>query len=188
MKKIDLIGRAFGDLVVLSTFSSFGKFKCTWCHCKCICGKKKNIRAASLKRGDTKSCGCIKQRQRNHLWKGCGEMSHAYWTSVKGNAAQRGLDFSISIQEAWNVFLSQGRKCVFTNENLVFTSNYCHCKKKQTASLDRINSSMGYTLKNIRWIHKSINLMKMQLDDEEFIHLCKKVTEANLPILEAGKR
>lgn len=46
-----------------------------------------------------------------------------------------------------------------------------------TASLDRIDSTKGYTLDNIQWVHKHINVMKMDLDQEYFIKLCKLVTK-----------
>ena len=47
----------------------------------------------------------------------------------------------------------------------------------QTASVDRINSDLGYTLDNIRWVHKQINWMKIDLSDEDFIYFCKKVAK-----------
>ena len=44
-----------------------------------------------------------------------------------------------------------------------------------TASLDRIDSSKGYTKDNVQWVHKDINYIKRDLSDSEFITLCKKV-------------
>jgi hypothetical protein len=48
-----------------------------------------------------------------------------------------------------------------------------------TASLDRIDSSKGYTLGNIQWVHKWVNLMKQDMTDQEFIEWCKTITNFN---------
>ena len=46
---------------------------------------------------------------------------------------------------------------------------------KSTASLDRIDSSKGYTIDNIQWLHKDINKMKWDFSQEKFLELCKKI-------------
>ena len=38
----------------------------------------------------------------------------------------------------------------------------------KTASLDRIDSSKGYTEDNIQWVHKDVNQMKMDLPEQRF--------------------
>ncbi len=48
-----------------------------------------------------------------------------------------------------------------------------------TASLDRIDSTKGYTLDNIQWIHKDLNKMKMNFANDYFIKTCKLVAENN---------
>ena len=37
--------------------------------------------------------------------------------------------------------------------------------------------SKGYHLNNIQWVHKDINFMKGNLNNEYFIELCKKVAQ-----------
>lgn len=44
-----------------------------------------------------------------------------------------------------------------------------------TASLDRIDSTKGYVKGNVQWVHKDINRMKQDIDDETFIALCNEV-------------
>jgi len=46
---------------------------------------------------------------------------------------------------------------------------------KSTASLDRIDSNHGYINKNVQWIHKSINKMKMDMKEARFIELCTAI-------------
>lgn len=51
----DLAGKVFGKLTAIE-YTGSKKWKC-----KCECGKEVTTRAASLKNGTTKSCGCIKK-------------------------------------------------------------------------------------------------------------------------------
>lgn len=51
--------------------------------------------------------------------------------------------------------------------------------KSVTASLDRIDSSKGYIINNIQWVHKNINKMKNKLSNNEFIQMCQDVSEYN---------
>lgn len=44
-----------------------------------------------------------------------------------------------------------------------------------TASLDRIDSSKGYIKGNVRWIHKTVNKMRRDMDDVTFITLISDV-------------
>ena len=48
-----------------------------------------------------------------------------------------------------------------------------------TASLDRIDSDGAYTIDNVQWIHKDINVMKNSFSEEYFMYLCKLVCGIN---------
>ena len=50
-------------------------------------------------------------------------------------------------------------------------------KKERTASLDRIDSKLGYILGNIQWVHKQINEMKMDLAEVDFLRWVKIIAE-----------
>jgi len=45
----------------------------------------------------------------------------------------------------------------------------------RTASLDRIDSSKGYTPDNTQWLHKRVNKSKMEFDQKDFITMCRAV-------------
>lgn len=117
-------------------------------------------------------------KSRNANWTGCGEISGAYWYGIQFRANRRKLDFDITINYAWELFVKQDGKCAISGLPIQFwEKNSSNAdKKKQTASLDRIDSSKGYVVGNIQWVHKSINTIKMDLNQEEFIELCKIVT------------
>jgi hypothetical protein len=68
----------------------------------------------------------------------------------------------------YDIFQTQLGKCKLTNRPISFSDN--------TASLDRINSSNGYTPKNVMWVHKDINIMKNGYDLGYFVSMCKCVS------------
>ena len=45
------------------------------------------------------------------------------------------------------------------------------------ASLDRIDSSLGYITGNVQWVDGKVNLAKRAMSDEEFIEMCKRVVK-----------
>jgi hypothetical protein len=82
----------------------------------------------------------------------------------------RSIEFSVSLEEAWELFVNQNERCALSDLPIKFGLH-----NHQTASLDRIDSSLGYTLGNVQWVHKHINYMKWKLSEKEFIELCGKV-------------
>lgn len=143
--------------------------------CLCECGRRcvKSIESIYQKR-KTLSCGCsvyqYKKGNKSYKWKGFGEISSKFWYREKANAIRRNIDFSITIEEAWNKFVQQNRRCSFSNEILHFPRDSF---SNGTASLDRIDPLGSYTVENTRWIHKDINNMKWDLTDKEFFLYCK---------------
>ncbi len=57
MTAIDLAGQTFGQWSVLHREGS-GKHKDAYWRCICACGNRKTVQGKSLRRGDSKSCGC----------------------------------------------------------------------------------------------------------------------------------
>lgn len=152
---------------------------------ECSCGKTFETQPQNVRNGGTISCGCYRKQYVQYArWRGCGQLSGTYWHTVVRNAKSRGLEVAITIEDAWNVFVKQEGKCVITGIEL-FMDPMLHLSRrnktsnKHTASLDRIDSSRGYTLDNIRWVHRVVNLMRLAMTDEEFIGWCKKVVEHN---------
>lgn len=143
---------------------------------ECCCGKivfwtKRQIQYY-------KSCGCKKTGLHyQKVWKGCGEISGAFFSSIRKNARDRKIEFKIKVQDVWELFLRQDRKCALTGVDLKFGNKRLH--EETTASLDRIDSKKGYVIENLQWLHKRVNFMKQQFDQQEFIDWCKKIVEFN---------
>lgn len=57
-KRLDLVGQKFGRLTVIRFAGTNKRHEALW-ECLCDCGNKKIIVGDSIKRGNTKSCGCL---------------------------------------------------------------------------------------------------------------------------------
>ena len=99
-----------------------------------------------------------------------------YWNSLMSGAKRRNISFDISIEYAWKILIDQNKKCALSGIDLTFCTSRIEKTSFQTASLDRIDSSKGYVEGNIQWTHKSINKMKMNIDQNEFINFCKLIS------------
>ena len=155
-KKVE-VGQVFNKLTVISQAEQ--KLTCKrkekfW-NCKCECGREKMLNASAIKANLTTSCGCNKQKSR----KGVGLVSGAFWRKLERSALSRDMEFTITIQEVWDIFLKQSKKCALSGVDLVMYTNNDRCRM-QTASPDRIDSSKGYTVDNFQWVHKRVNRLK----------------------------
>lgn len=115
--------------------------------------------------------------QNNPRWQGVGDLSKTYFNRIEKGAKDRNLDFDIDIESMWNLFLQQDGKCALTGLDLLLGHH-----RKQTGSLDRIDSTMGYTKNNVQWIHKHVNIMKGNIPQDVFIEMCHQISKHNLLI------
>lgn len=174
----DLMGQRFGRLVVVSFGERF-RNRTTWV-CRCDCGESTTVLSMNLVQGRTTSCKC-KYRERsgsqNYGWKGCGDITGHYWGVVRKGAELRKMDFSITIEHAWSIYLLQNRRCALSGIELTFGARPTVRSKAipQTASLDRIDSKSGYIIGNVQWLHKKVQTMKWDLGQEEFIRWCQQI-------------
>ncbi len=155
--RVNLIGKRFGKLVVIEEYKEptecIGGIK--WA-CLCDCGNKAIIRGKFLKSGDRTNCGCSRSN-----FQGWHEISLSFFNRLKRASKKRKLAFNIDIKYLWELFLKQNRKCIYSKELLYLDAN--DQNQKTTASLDRIDSSKGYILGNVQWVHKEINRLKGSL-------------------------
>jgi hypothetical protein len=181
-KLIDLTNKRYGKLLVINhshiTKTKHNSSVHHW-KCKCDCGNIKTVRGDCLTRKVTKSCGCInKQIGKLHpTWKGYGDISSSLYKQYKWSAKTRKINFDLTIKQIWDLYLKQNTKCAITNLQLTFPKNALDTNSN--ASLDRIDSSKGYSIDNVQWVDKRINFMKITLKNDEFIELCKLVAHHN---------
>ena len=97
----------------------------------------------------------------------------SFFNKFKLGANDRGLDFEIDIDFASRLAKKQNYKCRYSGLDLKFNGNF----KEITASIDRIDSSIGYLKDNVCWVHKDINMMKQQFTEERFVEMCRLVSD-----------
>src|SRR6266852_3624187 len=122
-KRLDNIG-----LILLSKYNGM-RFKHT---IKCICNKRFEVELTSLLEGRVKSCGCLldKKGKNSFHWKGFGEISSSIFNKIKVTAKERNLSFNITIQQAWDLFLKQERKCALSGVELRFGDTHDDFKNR----------------------------------------------------------
>ena len=181
IEKTDLTNKTFNSLLVLRLDPDKTKQKGrAWWMCQCVCDKIVSRRADYLMSGKAKSCGCQHPRlgmgDKHHSFSGCNDITGSHWSHIKYSAKHRDLEFNITIEYIWDLFIQQNKKCKLSGLNIEL---YSDRKIKNTASLDRIDSNKGYIKGNVQWVHKRVNRMKMELDQTEFIELCKSIAQHN---------
>lgn len=136
------------------------------------CGKKRFINrkdhAFRLSLSKCKQCS----NKDNHPQGEHEGIRISFFNKYKLGAISRGLNFEIDIDFMSKLAKKQNYKCYYSDADLNFSGDF----KKITASIDRINSSIGYLKDNVCWVHKDINMMKQQFTEERFIEMCKLVS------------
>lgn len=171
MKPLFQVGDSVADMIVIATRREKGRLLYV---CKCsLCGGERAFRVTSLqeRKDGTRpiACGC----KPNGNWRGHGRVSGSYFYTLKENAKRRGIEVGVSLEEIAALFDAQGYRCAVTKIPISFEDG--------TASLDRIDSSKGYLVGNLWWVHKTINLMKNKLSLTEFKEWCRLVSSHSEP-------
>jgi hypothetical protein len=168
--RIDLTGKVINNITVLEPIKTTKK-TVNW-KCQCHCGKVFITPGVCLRRKNAiRSCGCKRRETlRTKMWKGYKEISGDYWSRLKKGAIARNFPFQITIEDVWKLYLRQDGKCGLTGLPITFSTCIKRRKENQTASLDRIDSSKGYTLDNVMWIHKEVNRIKTNLSNKELLY------------------
>lgn len=176
------IGRRFGRLLTIDQYRKYHEqSECDrlFLVTVCDCGKSKTFLSTNLvrKKNSVLSCGCLPKRLENGKY-----ISGREFHIIKSGARIRDLLFEITISDIEKKYLTQDKKCFYTRISLRFNKLSKRVSGKEiislgNASVDRIDSSKGYTKDNIQIVHKDINRMKLASSHEDFIRMCHKVAD-----------
>ena len=153
----DLTGKPFNLLTPVRCVGVNEQQQAFW-ECNCKCGGQKIVRASSLVLGVVKSCGCVWRKK-------FGDISGAHFSNIRQHARLRNISFDIKVEDIWNLYVSQNKKCALSGVEISFDKK----RGKTTASLDRIDSSKGYTPGNVQWVHKEVNRIKTDMPLGDFL-------------------
>lgn len=172
----NLFGQRFGSWIVIERMPNNSKFNTMW-KCKCDCGNTGVVYAGDLKRGNHNSCGkCTDHFLINHDW----------WRNIKKCAKCRDIPLKVTQKDIYDILERQNGKCRLCGLHLTLPYSIGDMKHKYIASLDRIDSNGIYERKNIQIIYKTLNWMKSDFSNLEFIVLCNLVSNMNKHIDETS--
>lgn len=179
----DLTGKRSGKLTILSLSSKRGKRGQYYYDCICDCGNKTSVVINSLVKERTKSCGCLmkevytklseKTKILNSLPQGQAAFNDLYSRYKYRAKKVKNIDFFLTKEEFRNITTSNCYYCGIqpkaafnkattkTRPNL-YNGSYIH------NSIDRIDSSKGYTLDNSVSACYMCNYAKRDLPIKEF--------------------
>ncbi len=95
--------------------------------------------------------------------------------TAKQSSKYKQIEFELDEQFIKELWISQNGICLVSGLVLgLLDSDKSYC-----ASLDRIDSSGGYTKTNVRLVTRTVNYMKNQFDDQSVFDTCRAVCEFN---------
>jgi hypothetical protein len=166
---INLIGKKFGRWTVISRVENKNNKPC-WL-CRCDCGKEKKVKGIVLKKGESKSCGCLQIRIKNLIGKRFGR-----WIVV-GSSSKRD-----SCRDAyWLCKCICGKEKEISGRSLKKgNSKGCHsCKQieewKNPGYREKHEKMMLQKWQNTEYIEKQIKSReikpnKLELKFEQFLN------------------
>lgn len=168
----DLTDRVFGKWKVIS-FSRSENEHSIW-NCRCVCGKECEVHRISLIQKTSRQCRSCADKGKAPS----EEFRESFLNKIRLCAKRRKIDFDLTRDQLWDLFLDQDRKCALSGLSLKFSkTNRGNFTIDTTASLDRIDSSKSYTLDNVQWVHKDVNRMKQVFEEKYFKYLCCLIAE-----------
>lgn len=171
----DLNGKIFGKLTAKSPLVKNNR---TYWLCECLCGVRKEVRSDALISGKTGNCGCDTSRlisEANTLPGGQAHINlalHFYRKSAK----DKGRPFDLTKEQFVSIM---SRDCSYcgvspTAKDSPYVRNNLMSIHPMNG-IDRIDSSLGYTLDNSAPCCSRCNQIKMDMDLGEFIQHVHKI-------------
>ena len=96
--------------------------------------------------------------------------------------ARRRKSCDVTIEQLLQIWHQQSGKCALTGWEM--TMQLGKGQISTNASIDRIDSTIGYTNNNVQLVCRAANVAKSNLTQENFVRLCEAVLEKHNEILQ----
>jgi hypothetical protein len=156
--------------------------------CRCECGFEKLVYCLTLIKGQSTACfncGHGNKGESNAKWKGYKEVPGSFINRITSRSKKSNREVKINAEDIYDLWIKQDKKCSLSGLPIDFTNtNPGNINRKEskydlicTASPDRIDSNKGYTKDNVQLVHKDVNMIKKEYDQDYFLKLCQLITE-----------
>ena len=136
-------------------------------HGKAICEKHGEHIAWRVQ---SESClACKKCKNDIMKWRRVNRHLQTILADAKCRSKRHGREFSLTEEIVMDILKKQNYKCAISG--LTFYND--------KVSIDRIDSTKGYTKENTQVVRHNINIMKNKLGMTEFLELCRIIAENN---------
>jgi hypothetical protein len=170
------IGNRYGMLVVVESLYRRVNHQFMW-WCVCDCGESKAIRGASLRNGETRSCGCLRGGNARLAY---GESSKKLlYKSYKYCAKRRGYAWDLSPEEFFGLTQAPCNYCGVMPAQ-VYQPNRGSYGSFVYNGIDRVENEFGYVPTNVVPCCTICNVAKNKLTSEQFKDWIRRVYETSV--------
>jgi len=122
-----------------------------------------------LGKKECKSCSNSNENSNHHKGWVKGVLRMSFANKYKTSAETRGIVWDVTYEYLADLLIEQDFKCAITGWDIC-AMNICN-----NASLDRIDSSVGYVEGNLQWVDVMVNMCKGKYSQSEFLDMCSSV-------------
>jgi len=163
------VGDKFGKWTVISEPIKGIRVNNVVYKCQCECGHLSYLSSYELRSGKSTQCmecGHKQAHVKHSSEYNIGDLTQTKYCKIRKGALARNIEFNVSMNYLWELYLLQDKKCVLTGDPLPNINK---------ASLDRLDSTKGYIEGNVQWVTKQANISKHTMSMDELYEFCKKV-------------